>query len=181
VTVGIPERGLVARQERWPHGVRARYVAGCRCEACRRSNTLYAQARARAKDGGDWNGLVPADRAREHLRKLRRQGVGLRMVAEVTGLSRSILMGIARGGRARLCARSERKILRVTPAVRGDGALVPAAATWRRIEWLIEEGFTKGAIAKALGAQWPALQLRRTRVTVRTAAKVERLYRRYAA
>lgn len=30
----------------WPHGVRARYVSGCRCNACRAANTAYARQRA---------------------------------------------------------------------------------------------------------------------------------------
>lgn len=32
--------------EHWPHGVRARYVCGCRCDLCRRANTEYARERA---------------------------------------------------------------------------------------------------------------------------------------
>lgn len=32
--------------DHWPHGVRARYVSGCRCDACRAANTAYARERA---------------------------------------------------------------------------------------------------------------------------------------
>lgn len=32
--------------ERWPHGVRARYVCGCRCDPCRAANTAYARVLA---------------------------------------------------------------------------------------------------------------------------------------
>jgi len=34
-------------QERFAHGTRSRYVAGCRCQACRGSNTAYYHARQR--------------------------------------------------------------------------------------------------------------------------------------
>lgn len=33
--------------ERWPHGVRARYVCGCRCDECRAANTKRSRERTR--------------------------------------------------------------------------------------------------------------------------------------
>lgn len=177
----LADRGLEIRPERWPHGVRARYCAGCRCDECRRANREYEQTRMRARAGGDWNGIKPAAAARAHLLKLRRQGVGLRMVADATGVARSILQDILQRKRVRIRARTERKILGVTTAVRGDGALVSAGDTWQRIGWLLEEGFTKRQLSKMLGQSGQALQLGRERVTVRNAAKVERVWRRYAS
>lgn len=56
-----------------------------------------------------------------------------------------------------------------------------ARPTWERIEWLLAEGFSKARIARELGMKRPALQLNRHRVTVRNAAKVEALWRRYQA
>lgn len=35
--------------ERYPHGARARYVTGCRCELCRGANATYARERTRER------------------------------------------------------------------------------------------------------------------------------------
>lgn len=163
---------------RHPHGVRVRYMAGCRCLQCRMANTNYETARARARKAGDWNGVVDATPARQHIRKLSRQGVGYKLVAEAADLPTSIVFGIRTGDRPRARARTVRKILEVNTACRGDRTLISAKPTWRRIDALLEEGYTKAALAKMLGYTRPALQIGQERVTVRNAAKVERLYRR---
>lgn len=163
---------------RHPHGVRLRYMAGCRCLKCRMANSNYETERAKARKAGDWNGIVDATPARQHIRKLSRQGVGYKLVAEAADLPTSIVFGIRTGDRPRARARTVRKILEVNTACRGDKALISAAATWRRINALLEEGYTKAALAKMLGYARPALQIGRDRVTVRTAAKVRALYER---
>lgn len=170
-----PAPELAARH---PHGVRVRYMAGCRCLKCRMANTNYETARARARAAGDWNGIVDAAPARQHIRQLSRQGVGYKLVAEAADLPTSLVFGIRTGERPRARARTVRKILEVNHACRGDAALVSAKSTWRRIEALLEEGYTKAGLAKMLGYKSPALQFRRDKVTVRTRAKVERLYQR---
>jgi len=164
-----------------PHGTRLRYLAGCKCFHCRRANSDYERERQKAREAGDWNGVVDADRARAHLRKLARRGVGKRMVASVSDVALSVLQDVRSGRKRRIRARTERKILAVTTAARGDAVHVPAGPTWERIQWLLDEGFTKARIARELGAKRPALQVNRHRVTVRTAAKVEALWRRYQA
>jgi len=51
-----------------PCGTRAKYMgARCRCMLCRAANSRYETGRLAARKNGDWNGLVPADRARRHL------------------------------------------------------------------------------------------------------------------
>lgn len=160
-----------------PHGTRARYVAlKCRCADCRRANREYFHAREAAKKAGDFNGLVSAEPAREHIKKLARAGVGYKMVAESASISSTIVLGIKKGERPRARARTVRKILAVTIDCRGDKTLVSGASTWRRIEKLLEEGFTKRDLARLLGYKSPAIQFRRQRVTVRTRARVERLF-----
>ena len=164
-----------------PHGTRLRYLAGCKCFGCRRANSDYERERQAARAAGDWNGFVDADRARAHLRRLARQGVGRRMVASASDVSLSVVQAVRTGRKARIRARTERRILAVTKACRGDAVHVPAGPTWERIEWLLAEGFTKARIARELGMKRPALQLNRHRVTVRNASKVEALWRRYQA
>ena len=178
----IEERGLTAAAQRMaeqPHGTRLRYLAGCKCFHCRRANSDYERERQAAREAGDWNGFVDAGPARAHLRKLSRRGVGKRIVHAVSDVSLSVIDAVRAGRKTRIRARTERKILAVTPAARGDAALIPAGPTWERIGWLLDEGFTKGRIALELGRKTRALQINRRTVTVRTAARVEALVRRY--
>jgi hypothetical protein len=57
------------------HGDRLRYLAGCHCSECRGANTAYERTRSAARKAGDWNGIVPADKARAHLAALSAKNV----------------------------------------------------------------------------------------------------------
>ncbi len=174
---GLKSAAELAAQH--PHGVRIRYMGGCRCLKCRMANANYEKQRAKARACGDWNGVVDAIPARKHIRKLSRQGVGYKMVAQAARTSSTIVLDIRMGRRTRARARTVRQILAVTAEMaRGDAALVSAASTWRLIDLLLEEGFTKASLARHLGMRSPALQINRRRVTVRTRDAVWRLHRR---
>jgi hypothetical protein len=161
-----------------PHGDRLRYIAGCRCGECRGANAAYERARIDARKAGDWNGIVPADRARAHLLDLAEKGVGRRAVEAATDIANSILFSIRSGKRTQIRARTERLILAVSIEQASDRALIDAKPTWKLIHELQRAGFTKTAIAAGLGMERPALQLGRRRVTVRNAAAVARLHAR---
>jgi hypothetical protein len=161
-----------------PHGNRLRYMAGCKCFKCRRANSDYERQRQAARLAGDWNGIVDAKRARRHLFRLSRVGVGQWAVCHATDIARSMIHEIKNGDRLRIRARTERKILAVTSASRGDASLVPAAKAWRLLEHLIDEGFTKSRLAKELGYRTRALQLRRDRITARNEQRVVALHAR---
>lgn len=181
---GLPERRLRPAAElgaNRPHGVRLRYMAGCRCFKCRRANSSYEAQRIKARAAGDWNGYVDTTPARLHILKLSGEGLGYPMVAAATSVSRSTVLAIRNGRQLQARARTVRKICAVTIACLGDGARVPAAGTWQKIGWLLEEGYTKAALARLLGHKSPALQIRKDLITVRTRARVERLYRRLTA
>jgi len=134
---------------------------------------------ARCRETLIWNGLVPADGARAHVRKLGRLGIGYKSVGAACDVGHTILLLIRAGKRTRIRASTERRILGVDRGALADGALVPAAPTWRRIDKLLAEDFSRAEIARRLGFSSPALQFGRKRVTARTAARVERFYRRY--
>ena len=159
-----------------PHGVRLRYMAGCRCELCRKANSNYESARQKARKAGDWNGIVSARRARAHLRKLSSMGIGRGTIQEVTDLPRSSLHEIKKGTRKQIRARTERLILGVGRAQMPDSVLVPAARVWTLLEELLEEGYTKSLLARRLGFKGRGLQFDRMRVTLRNAARVKRLH-----
>jgi hypothetical protein len=230
----LVDRGL--RPEAMPHGTRARYVTGCRCEPCRGANATAWRARQEmakalaceisapvvpapqtftAPDGSKrvrfyrracpgvhgnpcplqahlrkdskggvcgrcrellvWNGLVSSHRARQHLQALSRAGMGRRSVADSCDVGSSILYLIKTGRKTRIRASTERRILAVDLAGASAGVRVPAGPTWRRIEQLLGEGFSKAELARRLGRKSPALQVGRRRVLARTAAAIERL------
>lgn len=168
----------LARQR--PHGDRLRYMAGCRCPACRGANTAYERMRARARKAGLGNPIVPADEARAHLKALSAAGVGRATVAQATDISSGIVQMIAAGTREKIRLATARKILAVTPDCKADGTRIDAAPTWALIHELIKAGDTKLSIARALGQQGAGRQLSRKTVTVRNADKVRRHARRMA-
>ena len=177
----LAERGLRAAPQlaaTKPHGVRLRYMAGCRCLKCRMANTNYETARAKARAAGDWNGIVDAAPARRHILELSSAGVGYVMVAAAASVARTVVFEIRQGRKLRARARTVRQICAVTTDCRGDSALVSARGTWQKIRLLLEEGYTKADLARRLGRESPHLQIQKDRVTVRTRADVERLYRK---
>jgi hypothetical protein len=178
-SAGLAARGLKPIHELAAdraHGDRLRYIAGCRCFDCRRANSAYEATRQKARAAGDWNGLVDAEKARAHLKQLSEQGVGRRSVAAASDVADSVLSEIIAGRKLKVRALTERKILAVTRAAAGDGALVPGKQTWKRINELLRDGYTKAELALRLGAKTPNLQLKKDFVTVRSAHLVERLY-----
>ena len=184
MNVGLAERGLRSATELAqgkPHGTRIRYMAGCRCHSCRAANSAYERERQQARKAGDWNGIVSAARARLHIMKLRRKGVGRRAIGAASDVSDTVLSDIITKRKTRIRARTERRILAVTTKMASDHALVGAAASWRLIDRLLEEGYTKADLTKQLGYANLALQLNERQITVRNAARIERLYRRLTA
>jgi hypothetical protein len=178
---GLPARGLKPPAELGadrPHGDRLRYLAGCKCFHCRRANSDYERSRKAARAGGDWNGMVSASNAREHLMALSRQGVGKRAVASASDVGLSTLSDIRTGRKTRIRARTERKILTVTAAMASDRSLVSPGRTFRLIKELVDEGFTKAELARQLGYRKEALQFRRHRMTAKNVQRVEALHRR---
>lgn len=161
-----------------PHGDRLRYMAGCRCADCRRANTEYEKSRAAARKAGNWNGLVPAQRARAHMAALSTASVGRRQVADASGVADSILFKIISGERLKIRALTERAILAVTPAAAADHALIDAAPSWELLDDLLAVGFSKADLARELGMKTPALQINRSRVTVRNAHDVLLMHQR---
>jgi hypothetical protein len=101
------------------------------------------------------------------------------MVNDLTGVSRTILCGIRDGTRKRCRKQTQDKILGVTIQPWSDAHLVDATETWRMLDELLSQGWTKTELARRLGskAKTPALQLNRTIVTARNALRVKRLYK----
>lgn len=171
---GLPSRASFANR---PHGTRLRYASGCHCAPCRASNAHYERERKMARLRGEWNGIVDAAPAREHILKLAKAGVGFRSVADAASVARTVVAEIKSGQKHRVRAETARRILAVTPEAVADNANVPAGPTWRRIRALLKEGFTHKSLAARLGskAKVPSIQYGRRLVKARSAMRVEKL------
>ena len=159
-------------------GTRAKYRSGCKCVPCRAANSRYNSERERLRnEEGDTRDIVSAHAARQHILQLGKKGVGYKQVAAAAGVATSIVFAIRRGKRERIRQNTERSILAVDTSVRGDAALVPAGPTWKILNELLENGFTKTQLGAWLGskAKIPTLQVRTDFVMAKTAMKVERL------
>ncbi len=167
-------------------GTRSAYASGCRCEPCTVANRVYARElrrhRARVSYGIETHvdPYVDADDARAHLNWLSAQGVGRRAVSEATGLSQSNIVKIRSGKRQRIRRETEASILAVGTHRRRPRSLVDLDKAQVLIDDLLTIGYTKAAIAKALGAQTPALQLSK-RMTAERMARLVEVYTRLVA
>lgn len=151
------------------HGSYVTYVQGlgdgeppCRCEACRAANSEYERERRRRLTPP----YVGAARARAHLAELAAAGVGLKSVAKAAGVSHGSLSKLVYGDSTRGTPPSKRirpateaKILAVTILEASNGARIPAGPTKTAIDKLLAAGWSKTAIAHALGAKSPGLQV----------------------
>lgn len=165
------------------HGTHACYVwgpepgagDGCRCDPCREANRVYEKERSRRAAPA----YVGAANARHHVQWLSEQGVGLKQIVKVSGVSQGALWKLMYGKDGKRSKRirkaTEDAILAVTPADAADGAKLPAAPTWAHVATLVERGWTKVAIARAIGQNSPGLQLGDEYVSARNARAVAAL------
>ena len=131
--------------------------------------------RGKLHRAGQGDPLVDAARARHHLERLARKGIGRRTIADIAGVPSSSIAAIKNGSKSHCRLSTQAKILKVGADVVTDATLVDAGPVWKKIAWLLAQGYTRGAIARRLGAKRAALQLRRDLVTARTRARVDRL------
>lgn len=142
------------------HGTNACYVwgpepgagKGCRCDPCQ----VAAKAVRDAAKLRTAPAYVDATRAREHVEWLGTHGVGLKAITRKTGVSGGTLCKLVygQGGKPpskRIKKATEDKLLAVTPADASDGARVDKAPMLADIATLTSRGWTKSAIARAIG------------------------------
>jgi hypothetical protein len=159
------------------HGSRAKYKGGCRCLLCRAANARYEAERAKARAGGDWNGLVSASAARAHIARLSKDGLGRDAIAAASDIAPAVISRIKSGQSTHIRKHTEDRLLAVSKEAVSDAARVRAYPTWRQIKSLLAEGFTQAELARRLGYESPSLQLGKKWILARNAAKVDRLYR----
>lgn len=147
-----------------PTRVRLRTNSTSVCHGCRRRLV--------------WNGLVDAEPARRHIRKLSRQGVGTKSIEAASGVPNSTLWKILNRERRKLRKSTADRILSVDIGAAGDHSRIPAGPTWKMLRILEAEYLTKTALALALGYKGPGLQIGRRRVLAKTELRVRKLYRK---
>jgi len=170
---------LKASASRKPHGTRARYVgAKCRCVDCRSANTRWMRQRTKTAIFDGKNPIIDATEAREHMRRLQKRGMGYKAIADAASVNHNIAFGIRNGSRTKCLLSTSDRILKVGLKQASDGTRIPAGPSWKLLDELIGDGYTRMQLATWLGYRGnpPALQLPRDFVTARNAVRVERLY-----
>jgi len=181
---GRPPVPIELRKRR-EHGTNARYRwgevgddyrNGCRCYECCTAGVLYEKLRERRKARGI-DPYVDNSEARAHLEWLETQGVGLRTVSSVSGVSRSALSLIRKGTRPVSRPETIAAIMAVHTGDAAAGAVIDGTRTMQLVDELLALGHTKGDLAVMLGASRKALQVcRRGTIRRETADKVTALY-----
>lgn len=168
---------------RQPHGTRARFAAGCACLPCRAANADYNRARIPTA----WAHPLMIRHVKQHIATLRAAGLGMRQIAARSGIGRTRLNEIVRGigynrsrpAKRKLKVETANAILAVTVVgPTPGGSLVDAEPTWRLLDEMLDAGYSKAAIARALGYATPALQFRRDRITAASARRIAELHAR---
>ena len=168
------------------HGTRNRYtVDGCRCAPCCKARSDYG----RRLHYRQVNGTVEADRVwdyghvRLHLFELREAGIGLRTVAERSGVSRSELARIARWERRWISQDIAAAILAVSLSAPPGPTVVDATPTRLRVRSMAWLGWSLTWQAGQVGTTTGVLSLiatgKQAQCTVATAEAVEALWQRH--
>lgn len=166
------------------HGTHACYVLDqCRCDDCRGANARYERGRALYLAGVKPHPYTDARPVRAHVRQLMDQGMGLKRIAEVSGVPHGALWKLVYGkkkkGRNRRSKKVRRDTARKLLSTRldlADGAKVPAGEAWEIVDELLARGWWKAAIGRELaGPQALSLQLSKDTVNVANLARLREL------
>ena len=168
---------------------------GCGRKSTRRGlcSSHYNTRRERDIAYGRWQpSRVEAAAVRRHVQSLRDAGLGMRRIAELSGVSRSVLQSLMIGRKERGWGPSNRismenatKLLSVSMETGrlqvAGGSLIDMTGTTRRLRALVAIGYTQSDLCARLGitdANGTGLftAARRSRVRVTTACQVAGLY-----
>lgn len=141
--------------EELEHGDPRRYRRGCHCAKCRAgANRRNIKNRYLRQTGRPT--MRTADKAADHLLRLRAAGLDDKTIRKLTGICPDVLYRILRR-EGTIHARTETRILRVpVPAANGrstNRAYIPGHGTIRRLRALIAAGWYMAELARRLGKQ----------------------------
>jgi DNA-binding CsgD family transcriptional regulator len=183
------KRDCQHKQARHEHGTRTAYVVDkCRCRPCTDAAAIAQRQREKQKLFGRYDsGRVDATPAREHVKRLMTEGIGLKRIARLAGVGVSTVGYIiygrterGEGPRKRIEKRVADAILAVKPGIENMacGAHMDATGTQRRIQALVSIGYSISFIGERIGIQRGNMSklMDGTGLTPRTALKVRALY-----
>lgn len=163
-----------------PHGTHVKYVVErCHCDECRAANRTYEQKRTRENAERAWGARPPifidAADTREHILLLRGAGMGQLQIEKLSGVGHTAQWKIVTGRVRRVRRETERAIMSVGTTdhvfMRSRMDAAPAHAIIAELQRM---GFTKTALARALGYKSPALQIPDgERCTLRTMRRLQ--------
>lgn len=151
-----PKRECRCSRAHHEHGTHEAYtIDRCHCRLCRDGHAAYERHRSRQRAYGR-EALVDAGPAREHIERLREQGMCLRAVAASAGLGYSCVSAIvgapstgrAPRGRIRSTTMVALMAVRFTSA---PGAPVDGTGTRRRLQALVAVGWSQAELSRRLG------------------------------
>jgi hypothetical protein len=140
-----------------PHGTHSRYSHGCRCVQCREAHKIYERDRLRHKARVSYGFERPTERfieAKEamlHLQFLQRNGMGLLAVSRASGVASSCLKNVRQGKKKRILVTTHDRIMGVSLADRPDGHFIDPAPSKKLLQELLDVGFIKADLGRALG------------------------------
>lgn len=171
------------------HGTRSAYVLDrCKCRPCLDANSAAERKRERERLYGRYEERLDSAPVREHIIMLRENGVGLKRLAQITGVSTSTLGNIVygrtergEGPQKRIERMTAEKILAVQPGIDAfaAGAKIDATGTHRRLQALVAIGYSISSLGRHLGidvTNMNGVMGGRGEVTAETARKVRALY-----
>jgi len=169
------------------HGTRTAYVSDrCGCTRCRAANRAAEEHRTAAIAVGRWSPYADAQPVREHLERLRQEGLGIERIAGLSNVSRGTVRRLLsypsepgeRPHRIRAATAQRLLALPVTAEVGSPRRVVAVGATRARIDALTAAGHSLTELARAIGKPLSSLRrsLSRRAVTAQTAMAVEALY-----
>lgn len=94
-----------------------RYVAGCRCDACKAARSAYERSRARARGYGRPTGFVDAEPVRAKVRQLQAQGYTYAEMERRIGCDRQVVDALLHGKRGRVRTETLYKFMLAKPGL----------------------------------------------------------------
>ena len=165
------------------HGTRRAYVSDrCGCTRCRAANRATDQRRTAAIAHGRWEPYADARRVHDHLVQMRKEGLGIDRIAQLSAVPRSTIQRILspdakRPKRIRSDTAKRLMALSSTAEQISPHSHIDSHSTRLRVATLVHAGHSLADIARAIGKTAASLSrsLERRAVTVQTAAAVEAL------
>ena len=144
------------------HGTHLAYkIDKCRCAPCTTAATAHERNRRHSIVYGRYDvGRVDAEPVRAHIRFLMENGISVKRIAKVTGLSTSTVGAIIWGRHERghdpyprVFKETAEKILAVKPTLENmaPGHVIDGTGTSRRVQALVAIGWSQSRLAERLG------------------------------